>query len=57
MATEWSPCPPKRRAVDELVPVGRRGGCDARAHTMTTVSYQPIYEWINGMGVVTYSPA
>jgi hypothetical protein len=28
-----------------------------RGHKMTTLSYEPIYEWINGMGVVSYSAA
>ncbi len=28
-----------------------------RGHKMTTLSYEPIYEWINGMGVVSYSTA
>jgi len=26
-------------------------------HTMTTLSYEPVYKWINSMGVVTYPPA
>jgi Catalytic LigB subunit of aromatic ring-opening dioxygenase len=25
-----------------------------RGHLVTTLSYGPIYEWINGMGVVMY---
>ncbi len=26
-----------------------------RGHKMTVLAYKPIYEWINGMGVVSYS--
>jgi aromatic ring-opening dioxygenase catalytic subunit (LigB family) len=28
-----------------------------RGHKMSALSYEPIYEWINGMGVVSYSVA
>jgi len=27
-----------------------------RGRLFTTLTYEPIYEWINGMGVVTYDP-
>jgi hypothetical protein len=27
-----------------------------RGHAAKALVYEPIYEWINGMGVVTYDP-
>jgi hypothetical protein len=48
---------------DELTQAGNGTGqlgawvalaCSIRGRMFTTLSYEPIYEWINGMGVVIY---